>query len=202
MLRVLLITVPPLRRVTFSRRRKSNQKGFPLTYGTSLRLSVPSLRCPSGGIASGLLRCTSSRCMRLRRTALRASPLMNTFARPADGVGDLKQHQKPEPDQSQSKIKRLQLSGAASDWGHSVRDWSVVRPPSRAGSLLQGSWAVCRVGWLAGRHRWQASSHGSRHSEGLVGCQAAIGWQASSHRKAKQEQRTPCTASAPHHSTG
>ncbi len=34
---------------------------MPLAYGTSLRLSVPSLRCPSGGIAYGLLRCTSSR---------------------------------------------------------------------------------------------------------------------------------------------
>ena len=53
---------------------KSKQKALPLAYGTSLRLSVPSLRCPSGGIAYGLLRCTSSRCMRLRRTALRAYP--------------------------------------------------------------------------------------------------------------------------------
>ena len=75
----------------FSRRRnagpaKSKQKALPLAYGTLLRLSVPSLRCPSGGIAYGLLRCTSSRCMRLRRTALRASPLMNTYARPAEGA--------------------------------------------------------------------------------------------------------------------
>ncbi|VVO35150.1 hypothetical protein PS718_05305 [Pseudomonas fluorescens] len=53
---------------------KSKQKALPPAYGTSLRLSVPSLRCPSGGIAYGLLRCTSSRCMRLRRTALRACP--------------------------------------------------------------------------------------------------------------------------------
>ncbi|CAI8952092.1 hypothetical protein EMIT0P2_50410 [Pseudomonas sp. IT-P2] len=74
---------------------KRNQKAFAPAYGTSLRLSVPSLRCPSGGIAYGLLRCTSSRCMRLRRTALRAYPLMDTSARPAEGAKD----QKPEPEQ-------------------------------------------------------------------------------------------------------
>jgi len=33
--------------------------------------------------------------MRLRRTALRAYPLMNTYARPADGAKD----QKPKQDQ-------------------------------------------------------------------------------------------------------
>jgi hypothetical protein len=53
---------------------KKEPKGFAPAYGTSLRLSVPSLRYPSGGIAYGLLRCTSSRCVRLRRTALRACP--------------------------------------------------------------------------------------------------------------------------------
>src|ERR1700739_3706303 len=75
---------------------KSKQKAFAPAYGTSLRLSVPSLRCPSGGIAYGLLRCTSSRCMRLRRTALRAYPLMDTFARPAEGAKDQKRDQEPE----------------------------------------------------------------------------------------------------------
>ncbi|CAI8797959.1 hypothetical protein EMIT0P395_10111 [Pseudomonas sp. IT-P395] len=72
LLRVPPLAVSLLQRVTFSKRRKGNPKGFAPAYGTSLRLSVPSLRCPSGGIAYGLLRCTSSRCMRLRRTALRA----------------------------------------------------------------------------------------------------------------------------------
>jgi len=37
--------------------------------------------------------------MRLRRTALRAYPLMNTFARPADGAKDQKPKQDQEPDQ-------------------------------------------------------------------------------------------------------
>ncbi|VVN12193.1 hypothetical protein PS619_03881 [Pseudomonas fluorescens] len=77
---------------------KSKQKALPLAYGTSLRLSVPSLRCPSGGIAYGLLRCTSSRCMRLRRTALCAYPRMNTSARPADGAKDQKPKPKPKQD--------------------------------------------------------------------------------------------------------
>ena len=78
---------------------KRNQKAFAPAYGTSLRLSVPSLRCPSGGIAYGLLRCTSSRCMRLRRTALRAYPLMNTSARPAEGAKTQKPEPEPEPEQ-------------------------------------------------------------------------------------------------------
>ena len=73
-LRVLPLAVSLLQRVTFSKRRKGNPKGFAPAYGTSLRLSVPSLRCPSGGIAYGLLRCTSSRCMRLRRTVAALPP--------------------------------------------------------------------------------------------------------------------------------
>ncbi|CAI8753756.1 hypothetical protein EMIT0P176_180043 [Pseudomonas sp. IT-P176] len=40
-----------------------------------------------------MLRCTSSRCVRLRRTALRASPQMDTFAQPADGRVDQDQKQ-------------------------------------------------------------------------------------------------------------
>ncbi|PMZ05167.1 hypothetical protein C1Y08_14720 [Pseudomonas sp. FW306-02-F02-AA] len=45
----------------FSKRRgagpaKSKQKSSPQAYGTSPRLGVPLLRCPSGGIAYGLLR--------------------------------------------------------------------------------------------------------------------------------------------------
>jgi len=35
---------------------KSNQNASPQAYGTSPRLGVPLLRCPSGGIAYGLLR--------------------------------------------------------------------------------------------------------------------------------------------------
>ena len=79
--------VSPLRRVPFGRRPKRNQKVSPRTYGPSLRLGVPSLRHSSGGIASGRLRSTSSRCVRLRRTALRAHPRMNASTQPAEGAG-------------------------------------------------------------------------------------------------------------------
>ena len=37
--------------------------------------------------------------MRLRRTALRAYPLMDTSARPAEGAGDQKPEPEPEPEQ-------------------------------------------------------------------------------------------------------
>ncbi len=53
---------------------KVTKKSLTLTYGPSLRLGVPSLRDRSGGIAYGLLRCTSSRCMRLRRTVAALPP--------------------------------------------------------------------------------------------------------------------------------
>ena len=80
------IKVPPLRRVTFGKRPKSNQKGLPQRSAHSLVLGVPSLRVPSGCIAYGLLRCTSSRCVWLRQTALRAHPRMNPSTQPADGA--------------------------------------------------------------------------------------------------------------------
>ncbi len=53
---------------------KVTKRSLTLTYGPSLRLGVPSLRDRSGGIAYGLLRCTSSRCMRLRRTVAALPP--------------------------------------------------------------------------------------------------------------------------------
>ena len=56
----------------FWQTRQKEPKTLAPAYGPSLTLGVPSLRHPSGDIASGLLRCTSSRCVRLRRTALRA----------------------------------------------------------------------------------------------------------------------------------
>ncbi|CAI8731606.1 hypothetical protein EMIT0P265_120075 [Pseudomonas zeae] len=68
LLRVLLIRVPPLRRVTFYKRLKSNQKRLLLRAARSLGLGVPSLRDRSGRSAYGLLRCTSSRCVWLRQT--------------------------------------------------------------------------------------------------------------------------------------
>jgi len=43
-----------------------------------------------GALLYGLLRCTSLQCVRLRRTALRAYPRMNTSAQPAEGAGGSK----------------------------------------------------------------------------------------------------------------
>ena len=40
-----------------------------------------------GALPSGWLRCTSLQCVRLRRTALRAIPRMNTSAQPTEGAG-------------------------------------------------------------------------------------------------------------------
>ncbi len=88
-LRVLPLAVSPLRRVPFSDAKKE-PKGWAPAFGTSLRLGVPSFRDSSGGIASGLLRCTSSRCVRLRRTALRAHPRINPSTQPSDGAGTSK----------------------------------------------------------------------------------------------------------------
>ncbi len=65
---LLRLAVSPLRRVTFSKRRKGNPKGLLLRAARSLGLGVPSFRDRSGRSAYGLLRCTSSRCVRLRRT--------------------------------------------------------------------------------------------------------------------------------------
>jgi hypothetical protein len=42
-------------------KRQVTKRFYPLTYGASPRLGIPSLRYSSGGIASGLLRCTSTR---------------------------------------------------------------------------------------------------------------------------------------------
>ena len=74
LLRSWRLRVPPLRRVTFSRRRKSNQKGLLLRAARSLGLGVPSLQDRSGRSVSGLLRCTSFRCVWLRQTVAALPP--------------------------------------------------------------------------------------------------------------------------------
>ena len=57
-------------------------------------------------------------------------------------------------------------------WGHSVRDWSAVRPPSRAGSLLQGHRGQSARGWLAGR----PLSLASQLPQWVGGIRLGIGW--------------------------
>ena len=65
---------------------KSNQNAGPRRSARSLGLGVPSLRDSSGGIASGLLRCTSSRCVWLRQTSLRSYPRINPSTQPSEGA--------------------------------------------------------------------------------------------------------------------
>ena len=58
----------------FPNAEKVTQKALPQRSAHSLKLGVPSLRDPSGRIASGLLRCTSSRCIWLRQTVAALPP--------------------------------------------------------------------------------------------------------------------------------
>ena len=74
-LRVLRLAVSPLRRLTFLQApKKVSKKRLPQRSAHSLGLGVPSFRDPSGRIASGLLRCTSSRCIWLRQTVAALPP--------------------------------------------------------------------------------------------------------------------------------
>ena len=72
------------------------------------------------------------------------NPLMNTYARPAEGAKDQDQHQKPTATATatatasiNSFASKLAPTGIGCLAG---RDWSTVRPPSRASPLPQGDW--------------------------------------------------------------
>ncbi len=98
--------------------------------------------------------------MRLRRTALRASPPGWTPSLGLPKGQKIKSHIKSQADQ---KIVRSRPEPSAASTGRlstSIEAWSAVRPPSRAGSLPQ--WDRVHppeLGRLSGRHRWQASSN-------------------------------------------
>jgi hypothetical protein len=166
-----------LQRVPFSNAKKE-PKGFAPAYGTSLGLGVPSLRCPSGGIAYGLLRvdllsmCAASPHGATRpppdehlRSACRRGKRSRAEARRPTGRPDRLGWALILPCRSQP-CWRWSLTMTCPVW--MIR---VSGRFSRAGSLLQWDWwhrvEVC---WLAGRHRWQASSH--RSGVHLAG----IGW--------------------------
>jgi hypothetical protein len=135
------------------------------------------------------------------------------------------------------------------EWGESERDWSAGGPPSLAGQLPQGSVCTCKrlVGWraaiagrpaptgfgvhlqeigrLAGRHRWQASSHtvrcapardwsaggppslaGQLPQGSVCTCKRFVGFQAAIAAMRRPDRPAPTidrrTRFAPHHSTG
>ncbi len=104
LLRVLLITVSPLRRGTFSKRRKSTQKG----------LLLRSALAGSGSFAAGLIRA-----QRLRFASLHLLPLCSTASngRCAPTPGSIPPLSLPtspvDQDQEHSSLRSL-LSGAAS----------------------------------------------------------------------------------------
>jgi hypothetical protein len=80
---------------------KRNQKALPRRSAHSLGLGVPSLRDRSGRSVSGLLRCTSFRCVRLRRKVA-ALPRPDQSRNEACRRGErsrAKAKQKQKPDQ-------------------------------------------------------------------------------------------------------
>ncbi len=81
----------------FPNAEKVTQKALPRRTARSLGLGVPSLRDRSGRSGSGWLRCTYTRCVRLRRTVAALPPRIDPVTKPAEGAKD--QKQKPKPDQ-------------------------------------------------------------------------------------------------------
>ena len=114
---------------------KRNQKALPRRTARSLGLGVPSLRNRSWRSVYGLLRCTSNRCVRLRRT-----------------VAAL-----PRPDRSRNEAcRRGKRSRAGSKAKARSKDRSLRRllQLDRVNSI--------GIGCLADRHREQARSHKSK----------------------------------------
>ncbi|GEM_PF-4787300 len=130
-----------LQRVTFSKRRsagpaKRNQKALPRRTARSLKLGVASLRDRSGRSGYGLLRCTSLRCVRLRRTVValphpdrsrnEACRRVKRSRAKAKAKAKAKARSKDRSLRQLLQLDRVPLKNRSAD-----------RPPSRAGSLPQ-----------------------------------------------------------------
>ncbi len=119
----------------FSDAKKVTQKALPRRTARSLKLGVPSLRDRSGRSGYGLLRCTSLRCVRLRRTVA-AHPV----TKPAEGAKDQEPDQKPKQKQNQKQKpdQKIAAFGSSYSWiERYLKTRSAVGPPSRASSLPQ-----------------------------------------------------------------
>ena len=165
MLRVLLITVPPLRRVTFSKRRKSNQKGFPQRTALRRGSVFPRYGAHPGASPTVCFAAPPLDVCGFAAWRYAPPPRMDTFARPAEGAEDQKpdQEPKPKPKPKPKQIKRSQPSAAPTgDWVYSDRNWSLSgRLRWQASSHSGIGCFQLEIGRLSGRHRWQASSHKS-----------------------------------------
>ena len=166
MLRVLPLAVSLLQRVTFDKRLKSNQKVLPRR--TALRLGSvfprygvhPGASPPVCFAAPPLDVCgfAAWRCA--------PNPLMDTYARPAEGAEDQKPHQEPKPKPKQKQkpkqIKRSQPSAVPpGDWVYSVLRFGRLsgRLREQARSHRGNGCVQLEIGRLAGRHRQRAGSH-------------------------------------------
>ncbi len=120
----------------FSDAKKVTQKALPRRTARSLKLGVPSLRDRSGRSGYGLLRCTSFRCVRLRRTVA-ALPHPDRSRNEACRRGKRsKAEAKQKPDQEPDQ--KIAAFGGSYSWIECyLKTRSAVGPPSRAGSLPQ-----------------------------------------------------------------
>ncbi|PMZ00834.1 hypothetical protein C1Y08_18950 [Pseudomonas sp. FW306-02-F02-AA] len=75
----------------FGRRPKGSKGLRPKRTAPRLGSAFPHSGVHQGASPTVCCATTSSRCVRLRRTALRANPLMNTSTRPPEGAVDQKQ---------------------------------------------------------------------------------------------------------------
>ncbi|MGC3932605.1 hypothetical protein [Pseudomonas atacamensis] len=110
-LRVLLITVPPLRRVTFFKRQKGNPKG----------LLLRSALAGSGSFAAGLIRAQRLRFASLHLLALCSTSSNGRCAPTPGSIPPLSLPTSPvDQDQKHSSLRSL-LSGAASPRAAALR---------------------------------------------------------------------------------
>ena len=121
--------------------KKVTQKALPRRTAHSLGLGVPSLRNRSGRSGSGWLRCTYTRCVRLRRTVAALPPpdRSRNEARRRGERSRAEAKQKPDQEPDQKIVRSRPEPSAAPTVGSWVsgRNWLAARPLSRAGSLPQ-----------------------------------------------------------------
>ena len=124
----------------FSDAKKVTQKALPRRTARSLGLGVPSLRDRSGRSGSGWLRCTYTRCVRLRRTVA-ALPPPDRSRNEACRRGKRSKAGSKARAKAKAKAKarsKIAAFGSSYSWiGYHFKNRSADMPPSRASSLPQ-----------------------------------------------------------------